>query len=390
MTVEQVNPTGAEVQQWQDTGLEDMSISDAVIPRIKIIGKEGMWADNLTDTHFPILYFISLGLVRQRVLFHPNVEDGDAPMCKSTDFNTGYPNPEPKNDKHFPWQLSGFNPADFPADASGQMGPLPCSGCQLKEWGSHPTSQSPYCAEQWTMPIYYDSSGQAATTDPSQGFQFEQAEWTPAILTLQKSSLKPIRSYLSSFKAGNKPPFLNICKGTLKIGQRGQVVYSVPTFTKGPESPRDRWEEFSTQYGEMRSFLTRPPVREDDEIDPTASSGPTDNSWGQQQAPVQQAPAPAQPVQPETPVQQAPIQPQAPVQQAPAPAQPQAPAQDPWTGQPVATQQQAPAPVQPQAPVAPAQPVQPQAPAAPAQPAAEAPAQPAQQSAPPAGQELPF
>ena len=362
-----------EVEQWGDTGLEDMNMSDAVMPRIKILGKEGLWTDNLTDSRASSLYFISLGLVKQRVLFHPRVEEGDVPMCKSSDFKLGYPNPETKKDKPFPWAAAGLAPADFPADETGQQGPIGCDGCQLKDWGSHPTGGTPYCAEQWTMPIYFDSSGQPALNDPEIAWDSNLAEWMPAILTLQKSSLKAIKAYLSSFKASNKPPFLNVCKGTLKVIQRGEVMYSVPAFNKGPESPRERWNEFAQQFGEMKTFLTRPPIREDDEAAPADT--PTDNTWNQPVA-EQAAPEPVQPFQPEVPAPPAPppAQPVTPAAPAPPPAAP------------------APPPAAPAPP--PAQPVTP-TPAPPAAPAPEPAPEPTPQSTPvappaPAGQGLPF
>lgn len=377
---------GGEIEQWQDTGLEDFGTTDAVIPRIKIVQDQGMWEDNLTHTKIPNLYFIVLGLVKQRVLFHPNVGDNDVPMCKSSDFSSGYPNPDAPREKSFPWDKSGFDPNDFqPIDAAGKQRVLPCASCQLKEWGSHPTLSSPYCAEQWTMPIYYDASGQEGVLDPNVAWDPARAEWTPAIITMQKSSLKPIRSYLSSFKAGNKPPFLSVCRGTLKVQQKGTVTYSIPSFTKGPESPRERWNEFAKSYGEMRQFLLRPPLREEDVPD-----APADNTW--QGQPAQQAPAQQQPVVQGTVVENPPQQ-ATPPQQDPWAAQPaQQNLQDPWAA-PQETQQQpaaqAPpaqaAPPQPQAPAAPQPPQQPVQQAPPSQPASEP-----TQEAPAAGTALPF
>ena len=399
MTQVPVAHQGGEVQQWAGydgaTGLEDMTTTDQVIPRIKIVHDKGYWEDNLTQTPMSTLYFIALGLVKQRVLFHPNVEDNDVPMCKSSDFVTGFPNPEAPKEKSFPWPLAGFDPNDFaPIDSEGVQRALPCAGCHLKDWGSHPTSTTPYCAEQWTLPIFFDAANQ-----PEGAFDIAAAEWTPAILTLQKSSIKPIKSYLSSFKGANKPPFLNICKGTLKLGTRGQVTYSTPNFTKGPESPRERWNEFAESYVEMKAYLQRPPVRDEDGADTAA---PSDNSYA----------GPAQPVAQQPVVQQQPQVVQGTVE--PQPAQPVAqqpvPAQDPWTGEPVA-QPAAAAPAQPVAQPAPVQPVQPVAPVQPVQPVAQpvaqseptpAPAQPepvaaapaqsvAQPEAPkPAGTALPF
>lgn len=341
-------------QQWASTGLEDMSTSDMVLPRIKIVQTEGLWQDSNSGLKMEVLRFIPIGLVKQRVLFHHNVENDDVPMCKSSDFVTGYPNPDAPERKSFPWELSGFNPSDFPRDGLGNQ-PLPCDGCALKDWGSSPISDAPYCSEQWTLPIYYDSSPDYS------------GEWNAAILTLQKSNIKPIRTYFTSFASSGKPPFVDIAQGRLKTQQRGQVIYSVASFTKEGESPRDRWMEFSEQYADMRAFLTRPPLKEDDgEAVPAQGQNNAYTGPPQQQAPVQQAPAAQDPWQATAqPTEPPPVQQQAPVQQPPA----QPPVQQP----PV---QQAPAPV--------AQPAPPAQQAPPAQPAAPA-TQP-----PPAGQELPF
>lgn len=399
--------------QFAQTGLEDFKATDGVMPRIKIVQTEGLWEDNLTNTKFPTLRFIALGLVKQRVLFHHNVENNDVPMCKSSDFETGYPNPDAPRQKSFPWDIAGFNPADFPPDAEGNI-KLPCEGCQLKDWGSSPIGDTPYCAEQFTLPIYYDTSSDLS------------GDFAPAILTLQKSSIKPIRQYLTAFHNANKPPFLNIGSATLKTYQRGQVTYSVPTFIKQEESDRSRWMEFSEQYVDMRKFLQRPPVREDegDGGQPTAQQH--DNTWGQQApAPVAEDPwgtPPQQPMQQQAPVQGEVIQqaapvaqpvapPQAaPVQQQPPAPQPVAPPQPVQVQQPVAAQPPAPQPVQVQQPVQPPvqsvpaeqppvqvpppAPVQPETPQqAPVEPVAQQPVQqPVQPTAPApaAGQELPF
>jgi hypothetical protein len=327
--------------QFANTGLEDFNTSDAVMPRIKIQHDEGVWVDTLSGAKYETLRFIALGLVKQRVLFHHIVENDDVPMCKSSNFNIGYPNPDAPNNKSFPWQLAGFDPKDFPPDLEGNV-KLPCDGCQLKEWGSSPVGDNPYCSEQWTLPIYYDASGDGSD------------DWAPAILTLQKSSIKPIRTYFTSFAQSNKPPFLAVGEGKLRVNTRGSVKYSVPSFTKVGESPRDRWLEFSEQFADMKNFLTRPPVRETDGDAAPAQS--QDNTYT---GPTQQAPAPAS--EPQT-----------------APPVAAQPAQDPWTGQPVQGQ------VVEQQPVAQTPP--PAAPAAPPAPAAA----PAPAAPPAAGQELPF
>lgn len=319
MTVQQQEHSNlpANPSDFANTGLEDFNATDAVIPRISIVHDEGVWRDNLTGQKFELLRFIILGLVKQRVLFHHEVEDGDVPMCKSPDHKQGFVNLDAPRKKSFPWAAAGFDQANFPENSEGQV-VLPCSGCQLKEWGSNPTSSAPYCAEQWTLPIYYDATG--------------EDDWTPAILTLQKSSIKPIRSYLTSFARGNKPAFTAVCEGRLKVNSRGSVEYSVPSFTHSGESDRNNWNEYSESFGQMRGYLTQPPRTDDTDGAPAQASdnvntapatqpGPPPEA---QQAPPAQAPPQAAPATPPpAPAAQTP-----PPQAAPAPAAQAAPDDD--------------------------------------------------------------
>lgn len=423
-------PANMSDYQFANTGLEDFAVSDAVLPRIKIDHDNAMWVDNLSGLQLQVLRFIPLGLIKQRTLFHHIVDNNDVPMCKSTDFQIGYPNPEAPSNKSFPWQLAGFDPANFPPDAEGNT-KLPCANCKLKEWGSSPNSENPYCSEQWTLPIYYDTSG--------------NYDWAPAILTFQKSQIKAIRSYLTPFHNANRPPFLQIAQATLKQQQRGSVMYCVPSFSQIGETDRSQWMSYSEQYVEMRNYLTRPPLRGDDGAaagqaqqpasnvnDPSQYAQPMQQQQQTYQQPaaqqMPQAPAPQQSndpwaVQPPQPAQNDPWAPQQ--TQAPAPQQmqqpvaPQAPApqqmQQPMPPQPVAPQAPAPQQMQPpveqpipqQAPVAQApqapQPPAPPAPQPPVAPQPPAPEQPASQQViqgqaeqqqtqqtPPAGQGLPF
>lgn len=303
MTVEphQGSSLPANAGEYESTGLEDFGVTDAVIPRISIVHDEGVWKDNLSGQTYGTLRMIILGLVKQRVLFHHIVDEGDVPMCKSPDFKSGYPNPEAPKKKSFPWEAAGFDPDNFPTQGDSEQRVLPCSSCALKDWGSNPNGSTPYCAEQWTLPIYFDAG---------------EDDWMPAILTLQKSSIKPIRSYLTSFARGNKPAFTAICEAKLKINSRGSVDYSVPSFVQAGESERNMWPEYSDNFTQMRGYLTAPPRTEeaDGTQQPNASAAP------------QHAPA-TEPVAPQEPQPQQPAATPPPTQ-TPPPAQQQAPADD--------------------------------------------------------------
>ena len=277
-------------------GLEDFDTTDAIIPRLSIAHESGQWKDNLTGQTYPALDMIMLGLVKQRVLFHNVVEDNDVPMCKSSNFTQGYVNTEAPPKKSFPWEKSGFNPADYPADSNGSV-VLPCEGCALKDWGSHPNGNTPYCTEQYTIPIYFSEPDAHA--------------WAPAIMTLQRSSVKPIRSYFTKFKRSQQPAFTAVCQATLDVNTRGTVTYSVPAFRHLGESDRNQWGQWAKDFIQMRQYLQQAPVVD---IDAPAATAPP--------APAATAPPAPAATAPPAPAAAAPPAPAATAPPAPAAAAP--------------------------------------------------------------------
>jgi hypothetical protein len=249
------------VAKWDpdlDTGLEEFGIEDAVIPRISIIHKEGRFKDSLSNQEFDKINVIILGLVKQRVLWHPTVDDDDWPMCRSQDHNTGFPNlsDEQPKDKRFPWDKSGFDPTDYPADDEGRIR-LPCGSCQLKEWGSHPDGKKPYCAEQFTLPILYDPE--------------EDGTWVPAILTFQKTALKSLKAYLSSFARAKNAAYTAVTEIGLDMQKKGSNEYSTPNFKKIGNTDEENWREYATNFRQMADFLRADPGSRDEEEAGTSS-----------------------------------------------------------------------------------------------------------------------
>lgn len=252
-----------------ETGLEDFDMTDAVIPRLSIAHKEAQFKDSLSGEQFDKISVIILGLVKQRVLWHQEVDDDDRPMCRSTDHNTGFPNmsDEQPKEKRFPWAKSGFNPKDYPPDAEGVIR-LPCDSCKLKDWGSHPDGKRPYCSEQFTLPVLYDPSGDGS--------------WVPAIITFQKTALKPLKAYLSSFARAKNAAFGAITEVSLDPRRRGQTDYAVPIFKKIGSTDQDDWREFAASYRTMREFLTAEPGSREEREDSTVTATqetPAEDPW---------------------------------------------------------------------------------------------------------------
>jgi hypothetical protein len=242
-----------------ETGLDDFGMEDAVIPRLAIVHKDAQFKDSLSGETFDSVKTILLGLVKQRILWHTTVDDDDWPMCRSVDHEHGFPNEsedQPK-DKRFPWELSGFRPEDYPADSGGQR-KLPCSGCALKEWGSHPDGKRPYCSEQFTMPVLYDPQ--------------DNGLWVPAIMTFQKTGLKPLKSYLTSFARNRTPAFSAITEIGLDPRQRGATDYAVPTFRRVGDTEEENWRDYSVNYRTMRDFLQEEPGTKTEDVEVSTPS----------------------------------------------------------------------------------------------------------------------
>lgn len=232
------------------TGLEDVDVTDFRLPMLKINHQEGVFEDTLDGSKYDAMKVVILGLVKQRVLWDTEIkEEAGPPLCKSFDYKTGYPGEE------FPWdQQTTF---EKPADPTAPN-PLPCQACPLKEWGSHPVRQDiPWCTEQHTFVVMVDVSGDGE----------DEPNWAPALLTVQRSSMKASNAYLSSFARSKTPMFKVYTTLQLEAKKRGTTKYAVVKFSKGEATPSDMWPVFGETYLKIRSVIQTPRVQEDDEVE---------------------------------------------------------------------------------------------------------------------------
>lgn len=295
-------------------GLEDVEAGDVILPRIQIDHKNAIFRDNLSKKEYNELDVIILGLIKQRIFWADDTDDGDKPLCKSPDFSHGFPNvrDDTPRDKQFPWQLSNFRPEDYPPGAANSINglvTLPCDACIFKEWEKG-NWKIPPCAEQHTFAVLYLSNPE----DP-----VEDARWTSALITFQKTGIKPSKQYISSFVQAGQPMFTVNTKITLTPAKRGSVEYAVPSFRKMLTTDKDFWPNYGEQFRNIRDFVRQPPRSQDDDEDFTSAPASNENTAPQPAA----APTPPVPtvVQPQTPTPAAP-----PVAVTPAEAAPSAPA----------------------------------------------------------------
>lgn len=215
-----------------ETGLEDFdNATDAVMPRLSIVGPEAVFKDNLSGQKHERLTVILLGLVKGRILWDDDVEEGEQPLCKSLDFHTGYPDLA-----RFPLAESQF-PAIAPT--------LPCEQCNLKEWGTASNGKTPWCSEQHTYPLLMQVGD-----GPD--------DWAPALFTVQRTGIKPSRSYVTSFARTKTPLYTTTTELTLTGLKKGSVHYAVPNFVKGKPTPPEQWPYYAQTYRGIRDFLQTP------------------------------------------------------------------------------------------------------------------------------------
>jgi hypothetical protein len=228
--------------------------------------------------------------VRSRVLFDVVVGEDERPMCKSPDTALGFPNMNPPSAKKaFPWAAAGFDPTSVGHDEEGRV-QVACGTCKLKDWGSHPQGDKPWCSEQYVLPILFGRTLEEVQAD----------QYSPGLLTFQKSGLKSTKQYLTFFKNKGVGAYISVTRISLTTRKAGNVTYSVPGFTRVADTVNEsgEWANYAEQFAGIKQFLNqqRPPAPEI--VEDASSVGPVTVQQAVQQT-VQQAPVISRP-----PVQQ--------------------------------------------------------------------------------------
>lgn len=232
-------PAAAEDNGLGIEGLEDIKATDLTLPRINIDHRDGVYVDSLSNERFETLDLILCGLVKQRVLWDPEIkEESPGPWCRSMDAKMGIPNIE-----MFPWAASGLEDLN-----DGEEGlALPCDSCNLKDWGSNPKGETPWCSEQYTFVAVRPMPDEDGSTF-----------YSPFLFTVQRTGIKPAKAYLTSYVKSKQPLYTALTVVKLDHRKRGANPYAVPTFTKGAATDKEDYPEFATTYRDIRTFLTTP------------------------------------------------------------------------------------------------------------------------------------
>lgn len=236
---------------YAGVGLQDIDSSDMAMPRIKILHAEGLFEDQLTNEQFPSFDAIVLVIAKQRIMWFPKIHPDAQPQCKSNDFKTGFPNVNPSIDSDgFPWADSNFTQENLVINPVNGLPSLSCANCKFTEWGKD--GSRPRCGEMHTYPLLRLD---------------EDNNVSPALMTVQGSSIKPSKAFATSFKVRGEPFFFYKSHLSLVPAKSGSVAYSIVKFSKSGGTDPEEYAGYAAQAESLYDYLTKPPRNrnEDDE-----------------------------------------------------------------------------------------------------------------------------
>lgn len=277
-----------------ETGLEDFE-GGIQLPRLVLKHADRVFLDSATNEEYPYLVGIPLGLVRQRVMWSPDMgEDKGRPQCKSSDAVDGYPNvKDVGTDDEFPWDEFPISMEQTTKDEYDRP-VLKCNGCPFAEWTKDKKGKPkpPLCKERYTFPFLYTTN-----RNPDQSFNTQGPFDAAGVFSLQGSGIKPARTYMSRFAASKMPLYSAIAQITLRGEERGSVKYSVPEFKKLDNTDPSDWYTYSEQLVQVREYLKAPPRPESDLSDakPEGYVAPEPVKQATPSSPARTAPAAAPP-----------------------------------------------------------------------------------------------
>jgi hypothetical protein len=234
-------------------GMEDIGASDLVLPILKINHKDNGFQDSLTNEVKNPLRVVILGIVKQRILWPPEPgAEGEGPICRSYNFTSGIPDPD-----KFLRQVESAkgHPTGFARELIEAHGPLACGSCPLKDWGTHPRGDKPWCDEQWTVPLLVVG---------------DDDSFSPALISFQRTSIKPIKNYVTSFASRKVPLYTSFTRIEGVQQFKGSNPYTVPRFVKEDDTDATMWPQFSSTYANIRAFIMTPRSFRDEDDAPVA------------------------------------------------------------------------------------------------------------------------
>lgn len=256
-----------------DDSLDELKQSEIPTPRLRVVGKECVFENTDTSEKYDSLEVIILGLVRARNFWPDEIEEGGQPYCRSLDAVVGMPNVDDDISvkKQFPWARSGFVRKDLPVLGNTTQPLAPCDSCVFSKWDDENNKPAP-CNELLNLPVYYRD-------------KFDN--WSPAILTFQRSGFKATTRYLGTIKSAKQASFMYYTTIGLEPQKKGDTDYATPKFTRGDMTDGGEpteingkmvpsiWAEYHQTFTEIKDFLRRARSRSSDDV---AASAPVNHN----------------------------------------------------------------------------------------------------------------
>lgn len=178
--------------------LDNMDSSMIKMPRLKLVqnsskkGTPGKWISNINDEEVDSITGAILAISQYRVMF-PKLGEGEKPLCRSND---------------------GIKKSSVDG-----IGDNNCSRCRFSQWGRSADGKSikPVCMQGYALLMLQETSPDV---------------WSPAIVSVKGSAIKPAKAFFTEMRARNIPSFAYLTTLSAKaevtaLGRFYQTIFTM-------------------------------------------------------------------------------------------------------------------------------------------------------------------
>jgi len=226
-----------EIAKYGDVipGLEgaedDLAGGGGDIIRLKFSSRDAEFENPDTGETFDSIEGVVLGRVMQRIAWAPDGNlDASSLLGDAKDGKNGVSNPE---------NIALLDdPNDFTPHADGD-----CSNCAMQVWGSHPTRETSWCSQNYSLAILAKNP--------------ETDEPQVMVVSFGGKSVAHVRKWLRIFNTKKVPPFAQVTEITLlKQKTSGGFKFSTPVFKEKGQTDPDQHADFIEAWEGAKSYMT--------------------------------------------------------------------------------------------------------------------------------------
>jgi hypothetical protein len=218
-------------------GMENVTPQELRVPVMKLVQAQskmesadqhlGEWYNSVTSEFSKTPEVLIIGVAKGRVMFPPQYNSENKPMCGSDDGKT-------PREEYVGAEIEQVvkNPNTGKTQINIMVIPAACEGCPFAQWGEN--NEPPACSEVNTFACVFEDG-------------------LPAIFQVSRTGMKSAAA-LKTIVASN---------GIRKAVRFGAIkesndtgVYYVPVFTPGPK-PSKEWQQTALRLAKMGNFAAR-------------------------------------------------------------------------------------------------------------------------------------